>query len=343
VGIDEIAKSLGISKATVSLAINNKPGVSEITKKKVLDKITEMGYVSNKITKITSGEKTIKFLTCLAPSGGMDSQYNIDSSFFAELIHGIESECNKNTFSLSFSTIPLCNYEEHLEKIVDTNSFDGAILLGTSLTSKQVEFAASKLPKLVVLDTIYEYLDINFITMNNSMGGYKACSYLRSLGHQTFGYVQSLERCTNIDLRKQGFLAALAENGLTICAKDFFITNNRSDLARETLKEQFSARRGHLPEALFCESDYIAIGVIKALTDCGIRVPKEISVIGFDDVPECQIVYPELTTLRVEKAAIGCLAVQRMMEILKTRKNHPANKQLIDTYLMIRNSCAKRR
>lgn len=340
-GIDEIAKALGISKATVSLAINNKPGVSKETQKKVLDKVVELGYASHKIVKSSGMERTIKFLTCIAPTGGTDSKNNISSSFFSELIHSIEKECYKNAFTLSYSTLPLEDFEENLQKLCESTTFDATILLGTSLTARQVAFAASKLPKLVVLDTIYEHLDINFITMNNSMGGYKACSYLISLGHSNIGYIQSDERCVNINLRKEGFLAALAQNGLTISGSNYFHTNNQMELAQETLRDQFAAKKKNLPTALFCESDYIAIGAIKALKDCDIKVPEDVSVIGFDDVPEGFVIQPELTTIRVEKATIGSLAVRRLIEILKSRKDLPANKQIIDTYLVLRNSCCR--
>ena len=340
--IEDVASRLGISKSTVSLAINNKPGISEDTRKKVLETIESLGYVPRKIVKADSkNDNTIKFLTCIDTESFIPSHYNISSSFFTELIHGIEKECDKNSYTLSFSTIPLNNFEEHLCKVKESNSFNAAILLGTSLSAAQIKFVASQIPNLVVLDTLYDYLDVDFIVMNNSMGGYKACSYLIELGHKNIGYAQSKTRIVNFDLRKRGFLNALEENNIVLSNTNRFVVENETNTAKNMFKELISTRKDPLPTAIFCESDYIAIGIIKALDELGIGVPRDISIIGFDDVPEGIIISPELSTIRVDRNKIGSLAVKRLISLIRKKKDAPSIKQVIDTFLVERRSCIR--
>jgi LacI family transcriptional regulator len=159
------------------------------------------------------------------------------------------------------------------------------------------------------------------------------------MGHRSIGYVQCEDRFVNVDLRKRGFTETLAQNRLTVDV--FFTVKNRIDSAKETLYKFFEERNGTLPSAVFCETDYIAIGAVKALQELGIRVPEDISVIGFDDIPESKVLTPELTTIRVDKAAIGKLAVSRLAEVLKHETLIPAVKQIVDTHLVKRGSCAE--
>jgi LacI family transcriptional regulator len=336
--IEEIANMLGVSKSTVSLAINNKPGVSEATREKVLKTIHDFGYVPRKIVKADATNSTIMFLTCIDTESIIPSHNNISSSFFSELIHGIEKECNTNAFTLSFSTIPLNTFKEQLKKVKEENNFDAAVLLGTNLSSEQVQFAASLLTNLVVIDSLYEFLNVNFVVMNNPMGGYKACSYLISIGHTEIGYVQSNSRITNFDLRKQGFIAAMKENKLVFSNENCFTVGNEIETARHCFKDIILNRKKSLPSALFCESDYIAIGVIKAIEECSLQVPQDISVIGFDDVPESTIISPELSTIHVEKNIMGSLAVKRLISLIHMSNHEPSINQIIDTSLIIRNS-----
>ena len=340
--IEEIAKLLGISKSTVSLAINNKPGVSEKTREKVLKTIEDFGYVPYKFVKAgQAANKTIKFLTCIDTESSIPLHNNISSSFFSELIHGIEKECNNHSYSLSFSTISLNYFEEQFKKVMEENSFDAAILLGTNLTASQVLFATSQLANIVVIDTLFEFLDVNFIVMNNPMGGYKACSYLISLGHTDIGYVESKSRVTNFKLRKQGFLEALRENKLTLSNENCFVVENEISVAKNCFKDIVSNREKPLPSALFCESDYIAIGIIKALEECGIKVPQDISVIGFDNVSEGAFISPELSTINVEKNTMASLAVRRLIRLVNSSKDEPTINQIIDTNLVERKSCSR--
>jgi DNA-binding LacI/PurR family transcriptional regulator len=138
-------------------------------------------------------------------------------------------------------------------------------------------------------------------------------------------------------------MSALNANGITISEKNIFTVSTTTRDVEDEFKEYVRSRSGKLPTALFCESDYIAIGVIKALQALGISVPGEISVIGFDNVPESTIISPELTTIHVEKEEMGALAVEKLHKILSSNEESQiANKIIIDTRLVERKSCKQR-
>ena len=142
----------------------------------------------------------------------------------------------------------------------------------------------------------------------------------------------------NFEQRRQGFFRALSENGIEILKKDIISVESDIEKAQKEFDEFIAQRNKPLPTALFCECDYIAIGVIKSLQEHGYKVPKDISVIGFDNVSESTIVSPSLTTIHVEKEKMGSMAVQRIIDIIE-HDDTVRIKSIIDTRLEKRNSC----
>ncbi|WP_315899160.1 substrate-binding domain-containing protein [Paenibacillus cremeus] len=211
------------------------------------------------------------------------------------------------------------------------------ILLGTNLTAAQIQRVASRQPYLVVLDTCYETLPLHFIVMNNIMGAYQAARHLLELGHRRIGYVQPHSRMYNFDTLKKGFMTALEEEGMSLDAELLFGASPTVITVQQELKERFAALGARMPSALFCEFDYIAISVIKTLAELGLRVPDEVSVVGFDNIHEATIVTPELTTVHVEKANIAELAVSQLLSMI-SGPGTIKTKSFIDTQLVVRNS-----
>lgn len=337
--IEDIAKILGVSKSTVSLALNNKPGVNQETRNRVLETVKISGYTSKHLHKIKEKNKTIRFMVVANPEI-ITSENRIYSSFFSEVIHGLENECNKLGLSLVFSAIELKDFEEQIKKIEYEHVVEGTILLGTNLSQSELEIASKNLQNLVVLDTYFELINVNFIVMNNIMGGYKACSFFINQGHRDIGYIQFSHRTSNCEFRKKGFMYAIKENNLNITKENFFAVRNEISLAEIDFMDIITRQGDSLPGAFFCESDYIAIGVIKALNKQGKKVPDDISIIGFDNVPESSIISPELTTIDVNKREMGALAVQRLYYIINnSNKQLLVNSTITNTYLIERKSC----
>jgi LacI family transcriptional regulator len=337
--IEDIARLANVSKSAVSLAINGKPGISEDTRNKILKIAKEHGYIprTNKLQSLpsTTVNHTLRFVAC-TNSGIVHEQFN-QLPFFMELIHYLEKHTRTNGYSLLYSTVPINELESGLAQLESDHETDGIILLGTNLPEDLIRLISAKQQKLVVIDTCYETLNANFILMNNFMGAYQAARHLIELGHKRIGYVQSTSRIYNFNERQRGFLRALEEAYLTLRDEDIF-TAAPTDI---TVQEEFInavRQRSDLPTALFCECDYIAISVIKSLHELGIRVPDDISIIGFDNIQESMVIMPELTTVHVEKERIAEVAVKTLIGIIEN--NDPISmKTLIDTRIISRNSC----
>ncbi|TVX83846.1 LacI family transcriptional regulator [Peribacillus simplex] len=335
--IKDIAKLANVSIASVSLALNNKPGISYETREKILKIAQQEGYFNK--PSIPAKNKVVRFVACTSP-GIVIEQYET-LPFFTELIKYIGEYLSLKGYSLMISTINSENLENEINQFTEDNACNGILLLGTDLTKKQITFIAEHQPNVVVLDTCFETLNIDFVNMNSTLGAYQAGKHFIELGHRRIGYVQSNVRIRNFDLRKEGFLMALKENNLSILEKDYFSVMPTTLSSQEQLKQNILKCGDDLPTALFCESDYIAISLVKSLTELGIKVPADISVIGFDDIPECKVINPELTTIQVQKRKMASLAVDRIIELMEITPNEKI-KFVVDTVLISRNSCIKK-
>ncbi|QIZ07552.1 LacI family transcriptional regulator [Priestia megaterium] len=339
--IDDIAKLANVSKSAVSLALNGKNGVSQKTREKVLRIAQEHGYIPRPIIKADQyfqpNSKLLRFIAC-TNAGIVTEQYE-SLPFFMELIHNLDKQIGSSGYSLLVSSISIESLQEEVSRLEQEQKSAGILLLGTNLTPEQINLVADIQPNIVVLDTCFETLDVNFVVMNNVYGAYQAGQYLMELEHQQIGYVGSNTRMYNFDMRKKGFLQALAENGLKIAESNYFSLSPTVISSQDAFKEKINKRMGQLPTALFCEADYMAISVIKSLTELGIKVPEDISVIGFDNIFESQVITPELTTIHVKKDKIALLSVEKLIRQIENNDSDKI-KLFVDTELIERNSCA---
>ncbi|PGY10669.1 transcriptional regulator, LacI family [Bacillus sp. OV166] len=339
--IDDIAKLANVSKSAVSLALNGKNGVSQKTREKVLRIAQEHGYIPRPIIKADQyfqpNTKLLRFIAC-TNAGIVTEQYE-SLPFFMELIHNLDKQIGSSGYSLLVSSISIESLQEEVSRLEQEQKSAGILLLGTNLTPEQINLVADIQPNIVVLDTCFETLDVNFVVMNNVYGAYQAGQYLMELEHQQIGYVGSNTRMYNFDMRKKGFLQALTENGLKIAESNYFSLSPTVISSQDAFKEKINKRMGQLPTALFCEADYMAISVIKSLTELGIKVPEDISVIGFDNIFESQVITPELTTIHVKKDRIALLSVEKLIRQIENNDSDKI-KLFVDTELIERNSCA---
>jgi LacI family transcriptional regulator len=340
--MDDIAKLANVSKAAVSLAFSGKPGIGSETRERILQVAHEAGYTprARTVASTSKEDKSLLFLVCT--SSGIVLQEYYQQPFFKELIHYIEERCRQKGYSLIFSTIDMEFFERDIQTIAGEKHSEGTILLGTNLNRKQISDIHHKLPNLIVLDTYFETLPVQFIQINNVMGAYQAGSYLCETGHTSIGYIASNVRIHNFEERRRGFFTALAEHGLDVPESRTLSVAPTILTSQEDLKQQLNAylNTGHsLPTAWFCECDYIAISAMKTMNELGIRVPQDTSIIGFDNINESRIVTPELTSIHVEKERMATLAVEMLIEAIEQGAQTVA-KITVDTRFVERNSCA---
>jgi DNA-binding LacI/PurR family transcriptional regulator len=336
--LKEIADKAQVSTSAVSLALNGKPGVSAETRDKIIKIAREFGYTPKSIERaeeIYGGSRVIRFVACT--NHGIISDEYQNQPFFTELFQHIEEQCRSLGYSILYSSIRHDTFWNDIERLEDNYTSKGIILLGTNLSATEIEAVARQNPNLVIIDTLYEHLHFNFVVMNNVMGAYQAANYLIELGHRRIGYVQSVSRMYNFNARRRGFFECLESYDIPFSSDHLITVQPTVTSAQSEFITQWS-EIGEPPTALFCECDYIAISVIKSLLEMGVRVPEDVSVVGFDNIGEASIITPELTTINVAKQQIAMNAVNAIISSTEnTQIEH--TKVIVDTSVVERRSC----
>ncbi|WP_342471699.1 LacI family DNA-binding transcriptional regulator [Metasolibacillus sp. FSL H7-0170] len=334
--IEDIAKLANVSKSAVSLALNGKKGISEKTRDKILRIADENGYMHKSSTseKMKFSKLTVRFLV-VTDTSFMQEQYE-KKPFFSELIQSVQEQCAQFGCELTLSTMDLKSLLENKFEYTAADQ-DGVILLGTNLTKEQILLIKNQFRKLVVLDSLVPELEVDFVVMNNRMGIFQAVQHLVDLGHKNVGYIKSEERIPNLDERQESFKQAVERYGLDNSFVKYQLTSNHIGINRSFQKwiEKIQ-QEGNAPTALLCENDYLAISTIKSLIDMGIRVPEQVSVIGFDNINESVVITPELTTIHVDKQQMAAMAVRRLNSLI--REEEMSIKVMVDTKLIFRKS-----
>ncbi len=333
VKIKDIAQELGLSNATVSMVINNKPGISEPTRRRVLKKLVESGYRDALMQKMPIGAlHEIAFVVCKKHGKVVG-----DTQFFSRIIEEIERACRDAGYVLSLSYLNFLSglpAEEQLSRV--DRGAQGLLVLATELEAEDMgRFQALGLP-VVAIDSALTGAEINKVGINNFEGAFKAAEYLIAMGHRRIGHLRSSDWIKNFDERRAGFLSALKHRGIEPDEEgSAALRANTEDAYLDMLA--FLEKKPPLPTAFFVDNDVIALGAMRALKEYGCQIPGDVSVIGFDDIPACMVIEPPLTTMRVECKCIGKVAVERLVELIKNGDAYRI-KQEIDTALIERQS-----
>ena len=335
--IEKIAEMANTSKATVSLALNNKPGVNPETRKKILEIAESEGYVlrKRKAAQVSLEKRVIHLIALTKPE--ITSIHNFGTSFFAELINSIQSRCKSLGYNLIYKSFPCDEFISAIAKQQSDEQYDGMIIIGTYLNKTEIDAICELSTKMVIVDRSLTKTSVNAVTTNNFMGGYQAADHLINLGHRNIGYISSLLRVSNLEERERGFLKALSDNDLTLCRDNFLTVNGYRANSLETLSVQLSELT-NMPSAFFCENDYTAICLIGALGKLDYKIPNDISVVGFDNVPESNIISPALTTINVDRSVLGFASVDRLHQLITNDNCETTLNTQINVNLVIRDT-----
>ncbi len=309
VTIKDLAEQLNLSPATISLALNNRPGVNPKTRALVLELANKLGYeqISATVRRLPKGSGNIR-LVVYKKIGRVVA----DTPFFLSLTEGIEAETRRNGYQLLISHISDYASLDQIMKLVHDNPEDGIILLATELSlSDFIPFFKSGHP-LVVLDGSLADGQCDTVLINNFQGAYDAVSALIHSGHRKIGYLHSQFPIYNFGQRHSGVLRALSDAQLSLPPAYICEVEPSIDGAYQGVSTWLDAKPD-LPTAFFADNDIIAFGAMKAIKEHDLKIPEDISIIGFDDLPYCEIIDPPLTTIKVFKHSLGKLAVDRLL------------------------------
>ena len=334
VTIKDIARKARVSPATVSLVLNNKPGVGAEMRSLIQKLAKDLDYKKQEPS-ATGSNKTSAI--CLLHISRHGHTLNRDHDvFIADYIEGLGRGAKAFGFSLEILTFKTTPIDQIISAARDSNA-PGLIVLGTELSSMDIALFSSVGKPVVFIDTFDYYQPFDFVDMNNEESVHTMITHLYDKGHREIGFVKSSVETRNFKLREVGFRGSLNLLGLKYHEEYCFSVDSTFHGAYADMKH-ILATEPRLPSALFCANDIIACGCMKAFQDFGIQIGKDISLVGFDDLPLAAVMDPPLTTIKVLKAQIGTMAMQIVTSRLGQNADSPSVKVLIAGALVERQS-----
>ncbi len=302
----ELAQKLHISQSTVSMVLNNKPGISDKTRALVLDAATEYGYDFSKHIETTPPKGQIQFVTY--KKHGIIVE---DTPFW--LTEGVESGCKKAGYELLITYFHEDDNVDEQIQLLAAKNCSGILLLGTELDAEHFQpFTKLNIP-IVILDTYFEGISCDCVLINNVGGSYTATSHLFNLGFSTVGYLHSSYSIGNFEERADGYYKALRHYNISSGHPYTHLLRPSLDGAYQDMKELLENGLKPAP-AYFADNDLIAAGAVRALKEFKYRIPEDVSIIGFDGTSIGEVLDPPLTSMEVPRSKLGELAVERLIQ-----------------------------
>lgn len=335
--IRDVAIKACVSPATVSLVINNKAGVGEKTRKIVLDVIDSLGYNIKKVKKNNKDGGMIRFLKIAKHGHILNRDHNI---FISDYTDGIEKEAREYGYGLEIKNYSSFDINQIIFDLKDSN-IDGIIVLATELNSDDIPYFDKITIPIVFIDASHPYSPFDFVDMDNEGAVFSIVSTFKKLGHNKIGLIKATFETRNFRLREKSFYDALSYFGLPQDKSYEYSVNSTFENSYLDMKQQLEEGR-ELPTAFFCVCDIISFGCMKALKNQGLNIPKDISIIGFDDLPSCLLSDPPLSSIKVSKIRIGRRAFQLLNRRLQSSEILPYEKVFIGRELIIRESLGEK-
>lgn len=331
VTIKDIAKEAGVSVATVSFVLNDRT-VSDKKKQKVLKAIDDLNYVPNKIARSLRVKKNNTILLVLP---------DIMNPFYPDLAKGCQDEAKAHGYNLMM--INTEDEEEQLGKVFDQvrqGGIDGLILANVlEKDLKKVQNLIDTSYPIVLAHRSIPNLEIDTVTADNYLGSYHATKHLIKGGHKKIAFIEGLnDSSVSLD-RKRGFIKAMKEANINVMAEWLVEGHTKYENSYRESMELLNLNKQNRPTAIFASSDLMALGTLDAAKNAGYAVPDDIAIIGFDDLFLASFRFVELTTVHVPRYEIGRKAAKILIDKISKGKKEEQQNVLLDTELMIRNSC----
>jgi LacI family transcriptional regulator len=333
--IKDVAQKANVSTATVSLVLNDNKRISDKTRNKVLRVIRDINYRPSKIARGLVMRQTMNIGFILT-----DDHFLRTEPFYTYIFLGTEFEARGHKYYILLNTIPsIYNHEDCLPRFVKENNVDGIIIAG-KVPYELIKCIEPFYIPLVFIDYYPPVGDHYAVLIDNIEGGIKATDYLISLGHRRIAFIGGDLDHPSIYDRFQGYQNSLKKAKIPL-DRNMIIASEKAtsrDAGAHAANELF--RRQKDITAIFACNDAMALGVLQYARTAGIRIPRDVSLVGFDDIEQGKNAELSLTTLRVPKIEMGSQATKMIVDILEDKVKKP-HKVLIPVELIIRDSTAK--
>ncbi|TJZ90154.1 LacI family DNA-binding transcriptional regulator [Paracoccus gahaiensis] len=330
--LQDVATAAGVSKATVSRYLNRSLELPDRTAKLIDAAIIDLDYTPNPHARRLSLGRS-DTIALIVP--------NISSPFFAALVAAVEAEASDMGLALAlYATLNRPDRELSYLDLVRTGHADGLIFITNHAGTDMLAAKINRLPRCVVVDENVVGTHVPKIFCNNRQGGWLAGRHLAQTGHRHVLFIGGVDQMVSGAHRFAGFASAMNE----VAGPDYRIERTCGPYTVEAGRNAghaFVARDpASRPTAIFATSDELLIGLYEILSEAGIAIPHQVSVIGFDDVGPLHLFAPALTAVRQPVRELGQRALRRLLAMDGTDPDKPPSEELLDVTLIERNSVA---
>ena len=329
VTLERVAELAGVSRSTASRVINDQEGVRPEIRRRVLDVVELTGFVPHAAARTLAGQRS----SILGLAIRQTTEQVFSDPYFAALAQGISHACTEHDQTLSLFLFESTDEDRPLPAhVLRTKLVDGLVVTATFTDDPLIwQLSDSKIPFVIVGEVGNP--NISTVDADNLGGAALAADHLLELGRQRIGTVTGPMRSAAAATRRAGFERALAAAGRPI-DPHLVMESDFTEEGAYAATERLLARD---PDAIFAFSDRMAVGVMRALQAAGRRVPEDVAVVGFDDLPPARSTTPPLTTIRQQVEQTGVCAVESLLERIRV-PDTPARRIELPTELVIRGS-----
>jgi LacI family transcriptional regulator len=315
--IEQIAADLNVSSASVSRALNDRPGVGSALRERILERASELNYTPSLTARGLATSQTFAVGFFIREKPGLPT---LTDPFYGEILHGVEQAVSTTDYHVSVATLTDAILDApHDFRFVREKRVDGMILAGPDIpTDFIIAMLQTGLP-VVLVDNRLDYSPVNCVNNDDETGAFLAAHHLVECGHTHIGVIAGPEEWASNARRVSGYYRALRSAGLAL---------NIVHVDRTTIES--GAQAYHLlmntyPQitGLCAINDSMAIGAIRAAQTDGKSIPADLSIVGFDDIEWSALVNPPLTTISIAKRQIGKEAANRMITLLNDPEAQP--------------------
>ncbi len=327
--IRDVARRANVSTATVSRTINQVATVNSQIAKRVWRAVEELGYYPNRSARtLVSGRSRVFGLIVS----------EITNPFFPEIVETFETLAIEQHYEILLtSTVYNPKRMELAVRRMIESRVDGVAILTFGMEERLLQHLRFRNLPLVFVDVGPKAPRVSNILVDYADGIRQAVQHLAALRHQRIGFIAGPPKLRSAMARKDAFEAAMHEIGLPVISSFVIEGDHRLEGGRQALRRLSEHRQK--PSALVCSNDMTAIGVMREAFDLGIRVPEELSVVGFDNIRIAEFMTPPLTTIQMSQSEIASLAFQALLKEVNEETPSPdGSEYILKTHLVLRNS-----
>lgn len=329
--IKEVAKEAGVSTSTVSNVLyHRRQSYSEETARRVWDAVRRLGYRPNLVARSLVQQRSFTIGVVVEYLSGSVFR----NTYFGVVLDGVLEAATQHDYHVKLVRVRAGAYDKAIERIED-GSMEGVLLASLAADNPIAKYLAKSSIPAVMAGSVLPDLEIPYVDVDDFTAVYRAVQWLIQLGHRRIGIITGDMRKWSARRREQGYLMALREAGIEPHPSWRYEGDYRLESGEEGIRHILAAHPK--PTAVVCGNDRTALGALRVLLEKGVRVPEEISILGFDDDESAALSVPPLTTIRQPMFEIGMKAAELLFQQIREGERVQHN-LVLSTQLVVRNT-----